>query len=377
MDDEVSILQGVSYALAQEGIDVFACPEVEAAWSLTSHYVFDALLSDLQVSKFGGLEGIRLIRHVRANFPKAVVVAMSGHFTDEARVVLKEIGCALLDKPFNKDELIALLRPLKKNLPSSPAEGQVKEVERLDDLLEKNLIYSVLQPIVDLRTGGPPFKIDGVESLARLPEGSAMGNPEILFEYASWKVKVFETDRACIRAALQEKRRLEKPPALFLNIHPRSLADPRFTPEISSLVKENGFENNQIIFELTEQQTILDPAAFAETLKGLRKMGFRVSLDDYGVGFSSLQLVQDLKPDFLKISGHFCRNVDKDRDKQAILKSTVELAKSLGISTVIESVETPQEYQTVKALGLTYGQGYFFAKPAPAKEIASSHRFCF
>jgi EAL domain-containing protein (putative c-di-GMP-specific phosphodiesterase class I) len=144
---------------------------------------------------------------------------------------------------------------------------------------------------------------------------------------------------------------------------------------VSDLVSKAGFKNSEIVFELTEQQTIVNPQAFANTLGKLRKEGFQCALDDYGVGFANLRLVQDLRPEYLKLSGYFCRDVHLDPFKQMIVRSTGDMCRSLGIPIILESVETAEELDVVKSLGIAYGQGYFFARPAPAQDLLASDRF--
>lgn len=125
-----------------------------------------------------------------------------------------------------------------------------------------------------------------------------------------------------------------------------------------------------MVLELVEQQTILNQAAFAATLRELRGRGFRIALDDYGVGYSNLQLLEQLQPDYLKISGHFCRDLHLSRSKQVIVASTARLAAALGIPTIIEQVETAEERDLARSLGVNFAQGYFYARPAPGRSFA-------
>ena len=148
-----------------------------------------------------------------------------------------------------------------------------------------------------------------------------------------------------------------------------------FARVVTDLVIAAGFQNDEIVFELTEQQTIVNPQAFAKTLGQLRDQGFKIALDDYGVGFANLRLVQDLRPEYLKLSGYFCRDVHKDPFKQLIVKSTGEMCHTLGIPVILENVETIDELEVVRSLQIDYGQGYHFARPAPADEFATSSRF--
>lgn len=381
LDDEPAVLGVLADYLAAPGLEIVTCREIEAAEAILEHGRFDVVVTDLRVSELGGLEGMRLIRYVSTHFPDTVVLAMSGYVNDDVHALGRAVGAAaVLEKPID-------LRRLKRyvhgenGLPSSETDPVISEVELLDDFLATQAITSVLQPIVRLDQGGPPFVAHGYESLARAPRTTPLKNPEILFAYASRKERLFETDLLCIKAALQESKKLRKAdPAspdvvLFLNTQPRSLTNPEFAHVVADLVASAGFKNEDIVFELTEQQTIVNPRAFAATLTKLRSQGFKCALDDYGVGFANLRLVQDLRPEYLKLSGYFCRDIHLDPFKQLIVRSTGEMASLLGIPVILESVETKDELDVVMKLGIPYGQGYYFARPAPADDLLKSDRF--
>jgi EAL domain-containing protein (putative c-di-GMP-specific phosphodiesterase class I) len=249
-------------------------------------------------------------------------------------------------------------------------EGEVQHVELLEDFMAANPIRAVLQPVVKLRDGSPRFEVFGVESLARGPARSVLGSPAVFLAYAAQKELLFEADMICIRAALTEVVHLGNTVTTFLNVQPRSLTNPDFAVCLCDEVRSAGMEEKDIVLELTEQQTIVNPSAFASTLQRLRERGFRIALDDFGEGSSNLNLFQDLHPDFLKISGTFCRGLAHDPFKQIIVQSTAEMAARAGTATVMEAVETAEDAEVLRLLGIDYAQGYFFLKPLPGLELA-------
>ena len=153
-------------------------------------------------------------------------------------------------------------------------------------------------------------------------------------------------------------------------MQPRSLTNPEFAARLCDAVHAAGLQEKDIVLELTEQQTIVNPSAFAATLQRLRERGFRIALDDFGEGSSNLNLFQDLHPDFLKISGTFCRGLAHDPFKQIIVQSTAEMAARAGTATVMEAVETAEDAEVLRLLGIDYAQGYFFQRPLPGRELA-------
>jgi EAL domain-containing protein (putative c-di-GMP-specific phosphodiesterase class I)/CheY-like chemotaxis protein len=392
LDDESMVLDMLVVRLSAPGIHLTTCREIEAAEALLSCLRFDVVITDLSVSELGGLEGIRLIRFVTTHFPDTAVYVLSGYVTDAARELCKMLGVtAVLEKPGGLAELRQLLLAnqaasaaaaaraaaaagIEVSLAETTEPGEVQQVELLEDFLAANTIRSVLQPVVNLRRGGAPFEVFGVEGLARGPANSVLGNPVIFLGYAAHKEMLFKADMICIQAALTEVRQLGSVVNTFLNVQPRSMTNPDFTDHLVAVVRASGLREENVILELTEQQTIVNPRAFATTLQRLRERGFRIALDDYGEGSSNLNLFQDLRPDYLKISGTFCRNLARDPFKQILVQSTAEMAARTGTATIMEAVETEEEAEILCILGIDYGQGYYFLEPLPGRELALSSR---
>ena len=365
--------------LRRPGIHLTTCLEIEAALALLSAYRFDVVVTDLSVSQLGGLEGMRLIRFVTTNFPDTAVYVLSGYVDENVRSLCSMLGVtAVLEKPEGLSQLRTMLIERRDGMNlAEPAggpgdTGEVQQVELLEEFLDRNTIRAVLQPIVKVSDGAAPFEVFGVEGLARGPASSVLGSPAFLLAYAARKELLFEADMICIRAALAEVVQLASSVTTFLNVQPRSLTNPEFTARLCDEVHQSGLEERTIVLELTEQQTIVNPRAFASTLQRLRDCGFRIALDDFGEGSSNLNLFQDLRPDFLKISGTFCRGLAQDTFKQIIVQSTAEMASRAGTATIMEAVETAEDAQALRRLGIDYAQGYFFLKPVPGRDLAQA-----
>ena len=355
--------------------------------ALLSSYRFDVVVTDLSVSQLGGLEGMRLIRFVTTNFPDTGVYVLSGYVDENVRSLCSLLGVtAVLEKPEGLSQLRSLLLERRDiaeaaetdalsdtagGLSIMPDNGsEVQQVELLEDFLATNTIRAVLQPIITILDGSAPFEVFGVEGLARGPANSVLGSPAFLLAYAARKELLFEADMICIRASLTQVVELGTPVTTFLNVQPRSLTNPEFTSRLCDEVHAAGLEERTIVLELTEQQTIVNPRAFASTLQKLRERGFRIALDDFGEGSSNLNLFQDLHPDFLKISGTFCNGLNRDPFKRIIVQSTAEMSRRAGTMTIMEAVETADDAEALRSLGIDYAQGYFFLKPLPGRDLA-------
>jgi len=372
LDDDRAVLGLLARAVRRPGLDVITCRELEAAEAVLDSLPVDLMMTDLCVSPLGGLDGVRLLKHLATNFPGMRLVVVSGNADGQVLDLCRKTGStAVFTKPVDLDLLrrhvigqLGIEPPGPEALPP----GRLADMEELDAYLASGSIRAVLQPIVPLgsRDASEPH---AYESLARGPAGSLLANPELLFAYAARRDRLYETDLLCIRAALAEAQWLPPGTRFFLNVQPRSLTHPGFADTLSKTVRAGGHALDRVVLELVEQQTILNHAAFASTLAELRGRGFRVALDDYGVGYSNLQLLEQLQPDYLKISGHFCRELHRFRSKQLIVASTARLAAGLGIPTIIEQVETAEERDLARSLGVNFAQGYFYARPAPGRDF--------
>jgi EAL domain-containing protein (putative c-di-GMP-specific phosphodiesterase class I) len=381
LDDESMVVDMLALALRAPDVHLTTCLEIEAAEALLGQYRFDAVVTDLSVSPLGGLEGVRLIRFVATHFPDTALYVLSGFLDESVRSICHLMGvAAVLDKPGGLGELRRLLLAEQARQAASAAETETKsppqppmveKVPLLESFLSAGPLHALLQPVVPLFDGGPPFEVFGVEGLARGPAGALLGMPSLLFAYAAKKELAFEVDLLCIRAALAEFRDLPGRLTAFLNVQPRSLTHPEFTPRLVEALRTAEVEHSRVILELTEQHTILNPSAFAATLAKLRDLGLRIALDDFGEGSSNLNLFLDLRPEFLKISSAFCRGVEQDPFKQALVRSTAEMAARTGAKTVMEAVETAAEAEEIRRLGIDFGQGHFFSHPRTGRELAA------
>jgi EAL domain-containing protein (putative c-di-GMP-specific phosphodiesterase class I) len=391
LDDEKTVLDVLADYLHEPQQEIFLCNDIEAAETLLEQKTFHVVVTDLRVSELGGLEGMRLIRYVATHFPEATIVAMSGYVNDDVRALGQQLGASMvLEKPLDLHLLKKLIQdslvPIDPDEPPvnhesiAWKEGIEHSIEPLETFLKRHVIRSVLQPIVSCKNTAKPWSVHAWEALARAPQGSLYSNPEFLFGYASHKNSLFETDMQCIRAALlafvHTPTSASQYSKLFLNVHPRSLSHSLFQEHIQNLLEEHKIATHQVVFELTEQQTILNTKAFARTLAALRQAHFLIALDDFGMGFANLRLVQDLQPDYLKMSGYFCRSIDQDQSKRTIVSHIQKLCNDLRIPMVMESVETLAEFECIQNLGIPLAQGYYISRPQETQQIKEkAHEF--
>ncbi len=357
--------------------EIMSCEEIAAAQALLSQITAHIIITDLIFDATDGLEGLKLMHHIITHFPETLIVAVGEQLSDEVRQLTLKAGAHLViekNEPLSQPILDQLQSHSSlKTRDQSLQKRSVHHLGRLDNFLNTSHIKALLQPIVSLHSTSYPTL--GMESLARGPQSVSLWNPEVLFAYAAKKERLFDTDMFCIKAALKEAKSFKNQGKLFINVSSCTLINQQFAPQVATLCEQLGYQGERIVFELTEQQAIVNQKAFFLTLNELRKNGFAVALDDFGVGFANLQLVQDLKPDYIKLSGVFCRDLEKDKTKQAIVKATTQMAKRLKIPTILEHVETKAELEMAHLLGVDNAQGYYFCYPQKSKVLIKSKWF--
>ncbi len=375
LDDEQAVISVLTDYLACPGVDMYTVRELEGAEALLNAYRFDTVITDLRVSELGGLEGVRLIRYVRTHYPETTVLAMSGFITPDVRAMAERAGVHdILEKPIDLRKLKAYVCPDSIDQ-QGQENGAVIHVEPIEELLQRQQLSVVIQPIVNVTSDAEQFDVFAVETLARGPKGTPFANPEVLFSYASRKELLVQTDLQCIEASFQVAQTLPKNILVFINIEPRSLTHPDFAALVWDMLNSFALDAGRIVFEVTEQESILNAKAFNQTLLQLREYGFLFALDDYGEGVSNLDLLIRLKPDFLKISGQFAVDVHQKEDLKIIVDSTADMAKRLGIPTILEGVEYAEDLNMLESLGVNYAQGYYIARPAPARSFTGQGQF--
>ncbi len=156
---------------------------------------------------------------------------------------------------------------------------------------------------------------------------------------------------------------------ISINISARDLLDKELVPFVAAKLREYDVAPELICAELTESALMEDPAHAGETLAQLHGLGLKLSMDDYGTGYSSLAYIKDLSLDELKIDRAFVSGMSDDAQSAAIVQSTIELGHRLGMIVVAEGVETGLELSTLKEFGCDYAQGYHVCRPMLAADV--------
>ena len=150
--------------------------------------------------------------------------------------------------------------------------------------------------------------------------------------------------------------------SISINVSGRQFLHFSFIEKLKELVAKHGVSPKHFKLEITER-ILMEGGGVIDILNRCSELGFAISLDDFGTGFSSLQYLSQMPIDFIKIDRSFTMNVNSDRKTRAVVSSIIYLAKQLGIEIIAEGIETQVEADTMLELGSDYGQGYLFSKP--------------
>ncbi|WP_416357082.1 putative bifunctional diguanylate cyclase/phosphodiesterase [Aureimonas phyllosphaerae] len=239
-------------------------------------------------------------------------------------------------------------------------ETSLREAIRTESL---ELYY---QPLVDARSG----RIEEAEALLRWhhPELGTVP-PSVFVPIAEEGGLMPELGDFVLRRAVRQAR--DWPDlSIAINLSPLQFRHRNLTDTLLTLTDADGVDPRRIILEVTESLLLNVNTQTADTLKRLRRAGFRIALDDFGTGYSSLRYLLDLSFDLIKIDRSFVSGTSQQMAAHTIVAAIVEMGHALGSRIVAEGVETEEERRTIAALGCDLLQGYLFAKPLPAPGLA-------
>jgi EAL domain-containing protein (putative c-di-GMP-specific phosphodiesterase class I) len=288
-------------------------------------------------------------------------------FSDEIREnlsedELKDVQCLWMeeDRELSISDLSSM-NSLKEFL--SRLEG-----DWLIEILQEERLYNVFQPIVLAEN---PDEVLGYECLlrARDPEGNTI-NPGRIFRTAKESDLLFQLDREARIQAVENGAQFPVNKKIFINFMPTSIYDPEYCLRTTmEAVKEFDLRKEQIVFEVVETEEVDDRENLVEILDYYREEGVNVALDDFGAGYSSLSMLKDLKPNYIKLDLDLVQSVTDDQLSAELAQKILEVSRDNGITTLAEGIETEEQYEWFREKDVDYLQGYYFAKPSENPDL--------
>ena len=154
----------------------------------------------------------------------------------------------------------------------------------------------------------------------------------------------------------------------FVNLSRVSISDPRWVRRLHNLLASSDVAQNQLVFEITESAAMADVDVTQQFIRELKQMGCRISLDDFGAGFSSFYYLKRFDVDYLKVDGGFIRELANDDSNRVFVKALCSVAHDLNKQVIAEWVEERDVMKILTDIGAEYGQGYLFQRPAPLRD---------
>jgi EAL domain-containing protein (putative c-di-GMP-specific phosphodiesterase class I) len=374
IDDDVGLRTAHARILTAAGFNVRTCESAEAgAVRLRKGDRFLVIVTDLCMPGMGGIDLLTLVHQLDAELPVVIVTGRPTLHTSIAavehhcfRYLLKPVLALTLAETVSAAAATHRLSILKRRaLEICESDGWRTDAgslaERFDSALKQ--LFMMYQPIV---TSAACF---GFEALVRTGE-AAFRSPDQLFSAAERLGRVQELGRV-IRAHVSADIASAPPDSvLFVNLHASDLTDGELYSPNAAL----SAHASRIVLEITERKSLDGVADVRSRMADLRKLGYRIAVDDLGAGYAGLSCFNLLEPEIVKLDMALIRGIDSEPRKRALVESMIRVCvQDLGMQVVCEGVETVEERDVLKALGAPLFQGYLFGRPArefqPPREL--------
>ena len=244
-------------------------------------------------------------------------------------------------------------------------------LEDFPEALQQKQFLVYYQPKFDIRPEAPV--LNSAEALVRWQHPKlGLINPGVFIPLFESNGLIQQLDRYVWRETARQirdwKTRLGFATPVSVNVSRVDLFDPELLQILQGLLTEFALTPAEFLLEITESAYTEDSAHIIKTVNRLREAGFSIEMDDFGSGYSSLNMLTSLPVDVLKLDMQFLRSAFRERKNTKILEIVIDIAESLRVPTVAEGVETAEQLLTLKSIGCDIGQGYLFSRPIPAEE---------
>jgi EAL domain-containing protein (putative c-di-GMP-specific phosphodiesterase class I) len=371
-DDDPGVLDALSRLIgAEESMEVVGiATDADEAANLAALLLPDIAVVDVRMPGGGGP---RAAREIRVGSPNTRILALSAFDDPEVVLGMLEAGAvgymvkdasgaeiltcirrsangqAVLSESITGSVIDQLVRRVQR--PTEESETLEEKIRRVRGMVDRAEFHTVFQPIIDLRNS----QVVGLEALARFPDRS----PDVWFEDAAAAGLNEDLELATLGVALRTAGQLPEGVYLSVNLSPATMTSPRFREVL------DGFPLDRLVVEVTEHAPVDDYDALDAAVVPLRAAGCRLAVDDVGAGFSSLRHILRLAPDVIKLDISLTRHIDSDPPRRALATALISFASAINAAIVAEGIETQDEVDALRGLGVSYGQGYHLSRPQP------------
>ena len=308
-----------------------------------------------------------VVDDVRLAIGASVGIVLADEETDDADGLVRDADIAMYAaKELGKDRVEIFHPAMQERI--SERLHLVTDLRRAIDADELEVVY---QPFVELATE----RMVGVEALVRwkhpqrglLQPGAFIGAAEESGLIVALGDHVLREASTAAQGWSAEGPGFE---LVSVNLSPRQFGDGHLVDKVKTVLEETGLPPRLLVLEITENVLIGDLLSTREKLNALRAMGVRIAIDDFGMGYSSLNYLRALPVDILKIDRSFVTGLGTEQNVDALVEAIVEMARVMGLDTIAEAVEYPCEARRLRELHARLAQGFYFARPMSATAIS-------
>lgn len=363
VDDDCSVRTALRVTLQCHGYEVEEAESGVEALHKSRDETYDVAVVDHLLPASSGLD---ILSYLRESQPRCVRILMSGAL--DLPLVMSAVNRGeafrVLAKPFVRGSVLTMLKEAiaarsRSEKLSIGANRKEFESERqcLEDCLNGDWLTLALQPIV----GAGDEALFGYEALLRSRHAS-LDSPLGIVTAAETHHRLNGLADMVVSHAAAWLERIPAGQTLFINMHPEDLAD---EPAIRRRFSVLAPSAHRIVLEITERSHAAHLSDWRGSLEFLASAGFRIAVDDLGCGYNSLSMLAELQPAFLKVDMSMVRNIHRESRKQRLVDLLARFAKATNSQIIVEGIETPDEAEVVKRIGVDLLQGYLFGRPSP------------
>ena len=364
VEDDDALLRSCRRVLEAAGFQVETASDGEQAKRALGERGFDAIVSDIAMPQVGGIELLKAIRGRALDVPVILMTAFAELGT--ALDAIEYGALAYLRKPFGLDALrdsvtkavrINRLARMKREAVAHVGDEPVRSGDEagLEAAFERALatLWMAFQPLVAVSRQ----EVIAYEALLRTSEPE-LPHPGAVLSAAARLGRLHELGRT-IRAKVASHIAACPAESVYVNLHGRDLLDDQLYAPDAPLT---AFAT-RVVLEITERASLEEVKGFEGRARGLRKLGFRLAIDDLGAGYAGLTSFAQLEPEVVKFDMSLVRGIDRSPVRQRLVGAMSAVFREMKTVVVAEGVETPEERDTLTGLGCDVLQGYLFAKP--------------
>jgi EAL domain-containing protein (putative c-di-GMP-specific phosphodiesterase class I)/FixJ family two-component response regulator len=372
LDDDAAVGQTIQWLAESLGFAAEFATKPEEFFERFTSTTPDIIITDLVMPD---IDGVAIMLLLAARKCRAEIVIASGtdaRVLDAAQRSAKEHDLRILgvvSKPISREALRSLIGEGNASQPPAAVEEQTAIREKLEitasdiqHALDRAEFEVAYQPKINCKSGA----LEGFEALARWNRphlGVVMPDDFIPVAEQSELIDYLTSQIFDRSLAWFSKHFSQSNLKLSLNLSAKCLVDILLTDKLSALCRQYSITQDRIVLELTESSAMVDPTLTLDLMTRFRLQGFRLSIDDFGTGFSSMVKLVRLPFSEIKIDKSFVIQAERSEESRSVIRSVIELGHSLGLQVTAEGVETSEALDYIKRQGCDLAQGYFFARP--------------